>query len=229
MPDFLPAKNAELLAWSSSFSEKINLTPTAFGLVASQSAGYQTLHEAFENALSISSDPATRTRGTVQATRDARTPLKAEARELARIINAFPSITNQQRIDLGLTPRTNEPSPINPPEEPPVLEVVSANGRIVKVRLRGQNSEGRGKPEGVDGATVFAFIGAAPPADITQWIFMGSTTRTIFDVEFPSSAPAGAQVWLTAFWKNPRDMSGPACAPVAAYLAGGVGVSQQAA
>src|SRR5688572_23836790 len=228
MPDFLPSKNAELLAWSAAFSEKISLTPTAYGLSAPQSAAYAALHASFESALATSSDPATRTRGTVQATRDARTPLKAEARELARIINAFPSITDQQRIDLGLTPRTNEPSPINPPTEPPVLEVVSALGRTLKVRLRGLNSESRSKPPGVHGATLFAFVGSAPPADIAQWVFMGSTTRTTFDVEFPATVAAGAQVWLCAFWKNPRDMSGPACPPVSAYLAGGVGVSQAA-
>jgi hypothetical protein len=31
----------------------------------------------------------------------------------------------------------------------------------------------------------------------------------------------GTKVWLTAFWKNERDMSGPACAPVQVILLGG--------
>src|SRR5687767_3140672 len=222
MPDFLPAKNAELLAWSAAFSEKISLTPTAFGLSAPQATAYAALHSSFESALATSSDPATRTRGTVQATTDARRPLKAEARELARIINAFPAITNQQRIDLGLSPRKGEASPINPPTESPVLEVVLANGRNLKLRLRAVGAEGRGKPEGVDGATVFSFVGAQPPADISQWKFEGSTTRTTFDVDFPPTVAAGSQVWLCSFWFNPRSQSGPACQPVSAYLAGGV-------
>lgn len=226
--DFLPTKDAELLAWSANFSELISGDPTLYGLTAGQATEYATLHAAFAAALETATEPSTRTRGAVAAKNDARTPLKAMARELARITNAVPTITNQQRIDLGLNPRDNEPSPINPPTESPVLEVVSAVGRMMKVKLRGVNSERRGKPDGVDGATVFSFVGDAPPTDIAQWKFEGSTTRTIFTLEFPATVAAGAQVWLTAFWFNPRSQSGPACQPVSAFVAGGVGVSQAA-
>lgn len=220
--DFLPSKDAELLAWSTSFAQKITATPTAFGLVMSQATSYQTLHDAFDAALATSTDPATRTRGTISWKTDKRAAMKLMARELARIINAFPSITNQQRIDLGLNPRAGEISPIQPPQDPPVLEVLAAVGRTLKVRLHALGSDRRGKPDGCDGATVMSYIGSAPPADITEWVFQGSTTRTLFDVEFPPSVPAGAQVWLAAFWFNPRCQSGPACQPVSAYLAGGM-------
>jgi hypothetical protein len=229
MPDFLPAKDADLLAWSSNFSAKITATPTAYGLTAAQATAYGSLHTAFSTALATASNPATRTRGTIAAKDAARDPLKANARDLARIINAFPSITNQQRIDLGLNPRSGTITPTNPPDETPVMEVVSAIGRMLKIKLRAQDSSRRGKPDGVDGATVFSFVGSAPPADISLWKFEGSTTRTVFDLEFPASVPAGSQVWLCAFWFSPRAQSGPACTPISAYLAGGMTGSQQAA
>jgi hypothetical protein len=151
-----------------------------------------------------------------------RTPLRAEARELARIINAFPGITNAQRIDLGLTPREGTISPLNPPAECPSLRVVSAIGRILKFKLQGQDTSRRGKPEGVAGATLFSFVGDEAPADIGQWKFEGSITRTEFDIEFPPTVAAGSKVYLCAFWFSPRSQSGPACEPVAAYIAGGV-------
>lgn len=223
--DFIPTKDAELLAWSANFSAMITADPTEYGLTAPQATAYAALHAAFAAALETATEPSTRTRGTVAAKDDARAPLKAMARELARIANAYPPITNQQRIDLGLNPRDAEPTPINPPTVSPVLEVVSAVGRTLKIRLREANSDRRGKPAGVDGATLFSFVGAEPPADIALWKFEGSTTRTSFDVEFPPTVAAGSQVWLTAFWFNPRSQSGPACAPVTAFLAGGVGVS----
>jgi hypothetical protein len=220
--DFLPSKNAELLAWATAFGQKITATPTAFGLVAAQATGFNSLLATFSAALAEATDPATRTRGKIQALNAARTPLKAQARALARIINAFPAITNEQRVDLGLNPRTGIINHSEAPEECPVLEVVGANGRILKVRLHAVDSNRRGRPEGVESATVMSFVGSAIPADISQWKFEGSTTRTTFDVEFPATVPAGSQVWLTAFWSSPRAQSGPACQPVAAYLAGGV-------
>lgn len=220
--NFLPTKDQELLAWSVNYSSRISSTPTAFGLTAAQATAYAALHDSFSSALATATEPSTRTRGTVAAKDAARTPLKAMARELARIVNAFPAITNQQRIDLGLTPRSGTITPINPPTEPPVLEVVSAIGRILRVKLRSIDSNRRGKPPHVQGASVFSFIGNAPPADISQWKFEGSTTRTETTIEFPPTVAAGAQVWLTAFWFSPHSQSGPACQPVSAYVAGGV-------
>ena len=220
--DFLPTKDAELLAWSSNFSSLISSGAAGYGLLPAQATAYAALHSAFASALETATEPSTRTRGTVAAKDAARTPLKAEARELARIVNAFPSITNTQRINLGLNPRTGQVSPINPPTEAPVLEVVSANGRTLKVRLHAQGSDRRGKPANVAGATLFSYVGSAPPADVSAWKFEGSTSRTIFDVEFPPTVPAGAQVWLCCFWYSPRAQSGPACMPVCAYIAGGV-------
>lgn len=221
--DFLPSKDADLLAWSSNFSTRITATPTAFGLVAAQATAYAALHSSFASALTVATDPGTRTRGTVAAKNDARAPLRAEARELSRIIQAFPATTTQQRIDLGLNPRDNPASPIPAPQTSPVLEILSVQGRLFKLRLREVNSERRGRPIGVEGATIMSYVGAQPPADKTLWRFEGSITRTNkFDLEFPASVAAGAQVWLCAFWYSPRAESGPACAPVGAYVAGGV-------
>jgi hypothetical protein len=108
------------------------------------------------------------------------------------------------------------------------MEVVSAIGRTLKVKLHAVDSTRRGKPEGVSGCTVFYHVGNSAPADITAWVFAGSSTRTVFDVEFPATVPAGSQVFLCSFWKNFRDQSGPACQPISAYLAGGVTGSQAA-
>ena len=61
-------------------------------------------------------------------------------------------------------------------------------------------------------------MGRPTPRRITS---QGGTTRTRFDVSFDASLPMGTKVWLTAFWKNERDMSGLACEPVPVTLLGG--------
>lgn len=226
--DFLPAKDADLLAWSANYGSLLTASAAPYGIVPAQASSFVSLQTAFADALETATEPSTRTRGTIAAKNAARTPMKGSARELARIINAYPPITNQQRINLGLNPRSDEASPINPPTEAPVMEVLGAIGRTLKCRVHAIGS-GRAKPEGVAGCSVFSFVGSAAPADITQWVFQGSSTRTSFDVEFPATVAAGAQVFLCAFWYSPRAQSGPACQPITAYLAGGVTGSQQQA
>lgn len=141
-------------------------------------------------------------------------------------MQANPSVTGQQKSSLGLTVRDVEPTPINPPADAPTLDVLSAVGRSVKVRLHDSaNPTRRGKPAGVAGASLFTCVGATPPADISGWTFQGNTSRTTADVQFPAEVPAGATVWLTAFWFNPRAQNGPTCAPVSTNLPGGGAVA----
>lgn len=225
--DFLPTSDLHLLNWSANFDQGINADPTSIGLTTTQASAYTAAHQLFSTRLATATDPATRTRGTVNAKNDARRALKALARELARIINAHPGVTNQQRIDLGLNPRKGEIHPIHAPTEPPLMEVIRAYARTLSVRVHALASDRRGKPEGVAGCSVFSYVGTAPPADLSEWTFQGNSTRTTFDIEFPPSTPAGAQVFLCACWYSPRAQPGPVCQPVSAYLAGGVTGSPQ--
>jgi hypothetical protein len=67
-----------------------------------------------------------------------------------------------------------------------------------------------------------SYVGAAAPAADGPWRLEGSTTQTTFDVAFTGeSAVAGAKVWLTCFFQNPRRLSGQACAPISTNLQSG--------
>jgi len=87
--------------------------------------------------------------------------------------------------------------------------------------LHGEDALKKAKPVGVSGAAVFSFIGSAPPAQLTDWVFQGNTSRTIVDITFPADTANGATVWVTAFWFNNRKQSGPATDPKSANLPGG--------
>lgn len=222
MPDFLPTREAELVTWSTNFNTLINDTPTAYGLTAAQGTAYEAFHNAFVNAYAEAQNPSTRTPSNIVAKNEAMTNLKANARLLAGIVQKFPATTNAQRADLGLTLKSDEQSPINPPTDSPGMDIVSAVVRTVKVRMHDvANPTRRGKPAGVSGASVFSYVGATPPAEIAAWKFEGNTTRTTFDVQFDAAVASGSTVWICAFWYNPRAQSGPACAPVSTNLPGG--------
>src|SRR6185437_14193668 len=128
----------------------------------------------------------------------------------AGIVQRFPGTTNPMRLDLGLPQRGTVPVPIPPPAESPLIEIKQTSGRTVRIRLINTlQPTRRGRPDGTIGASVFSFVGEAPPPSTSQWKFEGSTGLTTVDVVFPDSVAAGATVWLTAFWMNPRKQSGP--------------------
>ena len=217
---FLPNKDTALLAWSLNFNTLITATPTAYGLSAGLATGYGTLHTNYATALAAC-EPGSRTRSAVSTKNAARLALKNDARSLAKLVDGTTSVTNAQKLSLGLTVKSS-PSPIPAPSSAPGLDVVSVSAWTVKVKLHDSTSGAkRGKPAGVSGASVFSFAGAAAPADISLWKFEGNTGRTTVNVVFPNTLAPGAQVWLTAFWFNGRKQSGPASAPVSTNLQGG--------
>src|SRR5687768_17160992 len=99
---FFTGTDAELYTGSESFSTKISATPTAYGLTAPQAASYATLNTAYASAFMAAQDPETRTKGQVAAKNTARDNLRIAASDLAKIIDGTPSVTDQQKIDLGL-------------------------------------------------------------------------------------------------------------------------------
>lgn len=219
-----PASDTGLLAWSLNFSTRITAAPVPLGLTAAQATAYGTLHTNFSNAMAAI-DPGERSKSLVSAKNAARSALKTSARQLASIIQGQPAVTDAQKIDLGLTVR-NAPTPIPPPANAPGITILSTAGNTVKLRLiDAVDSANRGKPAGVDGASVFSFVGAAAPTEEAEWNFEGVTSKTRIDIVFPETITPGARVWFTAFWFNARKQNGPAATPVGTNIPGGAAMA----
>jgi hypothetical protein len=208
-----------LLAWSLNFSTRITATPTAYGLVAADATAYATLHTSFATALA-SCDPDERNKIATAAKNTARLALKTSARLLAKRVEGTASVTDAQKLELGLNVRAM-PSPIPPPATAPIISITSVMGRTVKIKLKSADSADRGKPEGVHGAAVFTHVGPTAPATADDWEFQANTGRTSFTIVFPDTVANGATVWFNAFWFNPRSESGPSAVPISVNLPGG--------
>ena len=219
--DFIPSRDANLVNWSLNLKTRLIATPLAFGISAPQAVNYGTLNDSFVALYTAAGNAGTRTPSGVLAKSQARRVLTDNARMLSRIIQATPFVTAVQKSDLGLTVPVM-PTPVPVPGTAPTLDIISAVGRTVKIRLHDAAAPTRrGKPPLVSGASVFSFIGTAAPSEQAQWKFEGNITRTVFNVVFPATVAAGAQVWLTAFWYNPRAQQGPGCPAVGTNLPGG--------
>lgn len=224
--DYVPKRESVLVTFSTNFNDKIRTGFAAYGLTSAQATAYDAKHDAFLTAYQTANNPDTRSPSNIVAKNMAKDALITELRRLAAIVQAYPAITPELLSELGLTIRDAEPSPIPAPTQAPGLDVLSAVGRTVKVRLHDAAAPAnRGKPDGVAGASIFSFVGESAPADLAQWEFEGNFTRTTVDVEFPTTVANGATVWFTARWFNPRMEMGPVSTPVSTNLPGGLAMA----
>ena len=149
---FFYGTDAEIASGSANFSTKISATPTAYGLVAAQATAYAAVNTAYQTAYTTAITPATRTKGTFAAKNDAKRNLRVMAADLAKIIDGTATVTNQQKIDLGLSVRVI-PSPIPAPGVRPGMDIVSVANRTVTVHIHDSaSSTKRGKPAGTTAA-----------------------------------------------------------------------------
>jgi hypothetical protein len=223
--DFIPPVESEFVTWSTNFNARITATPTAFNLTTLQATAYGTAHDAFVTAYDAANNDGTRTPSAVISKNDAKKVLIDNARMLARIIQAAPSVTNTQKSDLGLTVHSVH-APIPAPAHAPGLVIEGVSGNTVRIRLIDiENPMRRGKPDGVESAGIFSFVGAAAPTEESAWNYEGNATRTVINVVFPPATAPGAKVWFTAYWINPRAQKGPSAIPVGTNIAGGAAMA----
>jgi len=220
--NFLTYRDPELDAWARNFDTKINLTPSAYGLSVAQCGAFHGLAQDFTARLTTATDPSTRTKSAIQSKDLSRAALKANARALAKIVNAFPGTTNAQRADLGLTIRDTTPSPVPPPATQPVVSIEGTGGGQCALRLADETAPTRkAKPSGVSAAVVFGKIGpATDPAPTTpdDAKFLAVATRTATRIDLPAGS-AGKTLWVLAQWMNERGQLGPVSVVTSAVIA----------
>lgn len=213
-----PTVDGVLLPWSLNFSTRINSTPTIFDLTAAEAASYLALHTDMAAKMAVAENPGTRTKSTVAAKNVSKNSLLIKARAYAKVIKASLTVTDPQRIDLGLPPRDSSLTPVPVPGMRPLL-VIDAYGNL---ELRDESMPARrGKPAGTIGAVVFTMIlPAAAPAPINpdDLRYSGFATRDQFSVPVPPGS-TGKMMYAMAMYLNGKGQAGPVSAVVASSIA----------
>ena len=223
--DFIPGSDLAFLAWGRNYSEYVTAHAVAVGLSASIATTLAGKFTAFESALETATNPATRGGAAVLLKDEKRADFEAYCRLTARAVQGTLTVTNTQRYDMGLTVRAAS-GPIGAPAFGPDIDVKTVSGTTVRARFHDPaNPTRKGKPSGVAGLSVFSHVGPTPPVAESDWKFEGNATRTTLDIVFPADTTPGAQIWLTAFYYNPRMQRGPAATPVTTRLPGGAAMA----
>jgi hypothetical protein len=224
---FIPSTDMGLLSWAQNFSARINVSYASLGLTLAQTEQYAAAFEAYAAALQ-KCNPGERSKSLVAAKNDAREELKVLTRSFAGIVKSLITVSDSEKLELGLkipSPKTSVPRP----DAAPALSVVETIGRSVKVRANDLLVGGRARPPGAKGVTILSCVGTSEPDRIELWrVEQSSTSRTIM-IHFPNDLPPGTQVWLAARWFNTKCEPGPVSNPITTYLSGGGMFLKQAA
>jgi hypothetical protein len=217
--DWIAKTEAARVAQAQDFSTKISATPAAFGLLAGDATQLASDVLAWSAAYELATDPATRTKVVVQDKSTKEAIGIARMRSYGKRITANLSVTDAQKVALGLNVRNPHPTPRPAPATRPVLSVVSTSGQTLRIRMTDElTPTKKAKPPFVTDAEVFYFIGENPPADLVLWHYEGQATRSVFDLTLPGTLATGTKVWIAARWTNGRGEAGAVSTPVSAVL-----------
>lgn len=209
-----PGREADLITAAQTFHDVATVAPATYSLTALQLTTLGTKLSDFQTKWDVCQVPGTKTRVAVELKNVSKADLVAYLRSLCRIVQAAPTTTNAIRTELGIPLRDAIASPIGVPASAPILTVRKVWGRQITIRLESADIEGRGLAPGILGAQVYTFVGDEPASDTQVWVNQGLCTRTNVVIQLADETPAGAKVWITAAWVNPRGMAGVACTPV---------------
>ena len=209
-PSYVPAKDSALAAWSANFAATLAANPTTYGLYAADAANVTAANATWQAAYALVTNPATKTKSTVQAKNLARVSLLAALRPYAQAISNNAGVTADNKAAIGVNTRTSVPSPITAPTTYPTLTVSGGSPLNHVCRYRDQlaSPSSKAKPAGAAGLQLFATASATAITDPTALAFLGQITKSPFQQAWPSAAK-GMQAYYSARWVTRKGLVGP--------------------
>jgi hypothetical protein len=207
--DFIPAADKQFLVWLKNLIAYLLQKYEAWNIPSTEITEFDALIVAFDDALSIAENPATRTKVAVQAKNDARKAVKRKARALLKAFVTFNSaVTNADRDAMGLpiykTGRTPAPVILTVP----FAEVMLPSPAVVEIHFRDSEKLKRAKPAGAHGVEIAWAVRDDPPEDWSELVHSSFDTRTPYRLTF-DGFQRGKTLYFALRWENTRGEKGP--------------------
>lgn len=192
---FFTATDPELYHASEVFSQKISAAYADYGISQSDALEYAALNSVWRSAFEAATDPGTRTAGKIAAKNDAAAAVRAKAAALAKVINGTASVTNAQKLALGLNVRAAA-SPMPPPGTPTRFRVELLAGGSLELRWKCKHP---GRAAGAiyhiyrrDGASAaFQFLGTSGKRRFTDETLPAGSMGVVYKVQAVRSTGEG--------------------------------------
>jgi hypothetical protein len=229
MSDYMPTKDADLIAWMNVFMTYAGTNMTALGLVAADMTALGSQFSAFNGTYGSANTAHQQAVTATQAKLAARRSAELAFRAMVRKLQANGTLSDIQRQGLGITVRDSRPSLLAAATlanaTPRPLALVD-NGRqlihLVRYAQEGPPTR-RAKPQGVRACEVRMLVLAkdAPVPDQAEAMkSLGMPTRSPYPVEF-APADAGKMAWYRLRWVDSANTPvGEWSRPVGAMIVG---------
>lgn len=218
--DYIPADDAGLAGFANNFFSFIDVSPAAYGLLAADATALSTANGEFGTALT-NHNATTIASQSARAAKDAkRTVLVTLLRSLANRAQASGSLTDAERVQLGITVRDTTPTAVAQPSSQPVLFIGTQNRLQHEISFRDAlTPTSKAKPAGVLGCEIYRKISPTPPVSVDDCQFLTLDTSTPYIAEY-ASANAGSMVHYMARWVNRNGLVGPTSDVISATIVG---------
>ena len=207
MRDFIPRKNAELVAWSVNFVAQIEANAEQWDISAEEVNGLKASVNDFALLFAQSDSPAKSPIIRAQKNAAAKT-LIAAIRALAGFKLKNPAITPSQRVALGLRAYAVGASVIPAPSTRPEFDIIVRDVRRLAVSFRAMGASGYARPYGASGAVIAYAVLDAPPVALGELTSSVLATRTPYMLEF-SEEERGKRFYVALCWQNRKGEKGP--------------------
>lgn len=207
--DYIPASDAELLAFGNNYLAAITATPAIWGLSAGDVAGMNDVTSGFSDDLGNHITAQAQAKMKRQAKDASRRDLIALLRSQIRRVQAHPGVNDMMRAELGITIPDLVPTPIPAPTTAPILTVDFSNRGEHSVNFKDElTPNSKAKPAGVVGCAIYRKVTDVQPAGISTMEYVGTSSSSPQRLVYEESQ-YGSQVFYVGFWETAKGLRGP--------------------
>lgn len=216
---YMPRRDARALIWMKAFAGGIARAPARFMLSPAEAANLNDVVDDFADALSVASNPDTRTRPNVRRKIDAREVAEQLIQVYYSQIKANRGIDDSSKIEIGVRPLKTSRRKAPEPSSSPLLNIIGATQGRQFLQYEDSNSPtSRRKPFGMAFLELWVAIGDDDAPRFDQARPAGLYTLNPITVEFDHAADRKrATYW--ARWISRRGQPGPWSSPVGMSIA----------
>lgn len=209
MADFIPDSDADFDNWQQNFASYVAAHAAALGV----SPGEATALQDSSDDWSLKYPNSRTANATAQSAREAKDHSRQSYEDFIRPMvgkmQSTVSVSDAQRLALGITVRSDTRTPVGPPTTKPVATVdTSQRLRHTIAFVDELTPTSRAKPDGVQGCEIWTKIGNSAPAGPDDVKYLALDTRSPYLTEF-DAADAGKTAYYMLRWVSKRGEPGP--------------------